>query len=33
MMTRGKLPLVPKVIRGRREIGRIFAACRKGGRE
>ncbi len=32
MLTRGKLPLVPKVIRGRKAVKRIFAACRKGGK-
>ncbi len=32
MLVRRKLPLLPQVIRGRKEIGRIFKACRKGGR-
>ena len=32
MMLKGKLPLVPKVIRGRKQVGRIFKACRKGGK-
>jgi len=31
MMLRGKLPLVPRTIRGRKEVKRIFAACRKRG--
>jgi heterodisulfide reductase subunit C len=31
MLARGKLPLMPKVIRGRKDVGRIFKACRKGG--
>lgn len=31
MLARGKLPLVPKVIRGRKEIKRLFAACRPKG--
>ena len=31
MLVRGKLP-VPRLIRGRRDVKRIFAACRKGGR-
>ena len=31
MMARGKLPLVPKVIRGRKEVRRIFASCREKG--
>lgn len=31
MLLRGKLPLVPKVIRGRKEIRRLFARCRPGG--
>jgi heterodisulfide reductase subunit C len=30
MLVRGKLPLLPKRIRGRREVKRMFAACRKG---
>ena len=30
MLARGKLPMVPDTIRGRREVKRIFAACRKG---
>ena len=29
MLAKGKLPLVPRVIRGRKEIGRIFKACRR----
>ncbi|MBM4017100.1 MAG: heterodisulfide reductase subunit C [Planctomycetes bacterium] len=32
MLVRGKLPLVPKVVRNRRQMKRIFAACRKGDR-
>jgi heterodisulfide reductase subunit C len=32
MLLRGKLP-VPKVIRGRKQVKNIFAACRKGGRQ
>jgi len=33
MMARGKLPLIPKLIRGRKDVGRIFASCRgKAGR-
>jgi len=32
MLARGKLPLVPKVIRGRKGVKRIFSACRKRGR-
>ncbi len=32
MLSRGKLPLVPKVIRGRKDVKRIFRACRKEGR-
>jgi heterodisulfide reductase subunit C len=31
MMLRGKLPLAPKVIRGRKEVRRIFKTSRKGG--
>jgi heterodisulfide reductase subunit C2 len=31
MMARGKLPLVPKLIRGRKDVSRIFAACRRKG--
>jgi heterodisulfide reductase subunit C len=31
MMLRGKLPMVPKAISGRKEVKRIFAACRKRG--
>ena len=31
MMLRGKLPLVPKTVRHRKEMRRLFAACRKGG--
>jgi heterodisulfide reductase subunit C len=30
MLVRGKLPLLPKRIRGRREVKRLFAACRQG---
>ena len=30
MLVRRKLPLVPKIVRNRREIKRIFDACRKG---
>jgi hypothetical protein len=29
MLARGKLPMIPRVIRGRREMKRLFAACRK----
>jgi heterodisulfide reductase subunit C2 len=32
MLLRGKLPLVPKVIRGRKDVKKIFRACRKEGR-
>ncbi len=32
MLRRGKLPLVPKVIRGRKDVKRIFRACHKEGR-
>jgi len=31
MMARGKLPFIPKTIRNRKEVRRLFAACRKGG--
>ena len=31
MMLRGKLPLVPKTVRHRKEMRRLFAACRQGG--
>ena len=31
MMARGKLP-IPKLIRGRKDVKRIFANCRKGAR-
>jgi heterodisulfide reductase subunit C2 len=31
MLARGKLPLIPKVIRGRKDVKRIFAACREKG--
>jgi len=30
MLTRQKLPLKPQVIRGRKDVRRIFQACRKG---
>ena len=30
MLARRKLPLVPKIVRNRRQIKRIFDACRKG---
>jgi len=33
MLARGKLPLLPKRIRGRREVKRLFAACRRGSGE
>ena len=33
MMARGKLKLVPKVIRGRKDVARIFKACRRKGAE
>ena len=29
MLLRGKLPLIPKVISGRKEVGRIFQKCRR----
>jgi heterodisulfide reductase subunit C len=29
MLARGKLPMIPRVIRGRKQMKRIFAACRK----
>jgi len=29
MLLRGKLPLIPKVISGRKEVGRIFKKCRR----
>ena len=32
MLLRGKLPLVPKVIRGRKDVKRLFSASRKQGR-
>ena len=32
MMKKGKLPLKPAMIRGRKQVGRIFKACRKGGK-
>jgi len=33
MLVRGKLPLIPRRIRGRKEVKRLFAACRKAGGE
>ena len=30
MLFRGKLPMVPKVVHNRKQIKRIFDACRKG---
>ena len=30
MLARRKLPLVPKIVRNRKQVKRIFAACRKG---
>ena len=32
MLVRRKLPLLPQVIRGRKEVARIFKACRRGGK-
>jgi heterodisulfide reductase subunit C len=32
MLMKGKLPLKPAIIRGRRQVGRIFKRCRKGGK-
>lgn len=29
MLLRGKLPLIPQVISGRKEVGRIFEKCRR----
>jgi heterodisulfide reductase subunit C len=31
MLAKGKLPLVPRFIRGRKDIRRIFQACRRKG--
>ena len=31
MLALGKLPLVPRIIRGRKDLKRIFAACRRKG--
>ena len=31
MLRRGKLPLLPHRIKGRKEIRKIFDLCRKGG--
>jgi heterodisulfide reductase subunit C len=30
MLRRGKLPLLPQIIRGRKDVRRIFRACRQG---
>jgi hypothetical protein len=30
MLRRGKLPLLPQIIRGRKDVRRIFRACRGG---
>jgi len=33
MLAKGKLPMVPAVIRGRKEVRRLFQACRRQGDE